>query len=190
MRENGGDINVGTFKGADDSGPFTRGVCSFLGFKETPCLVVKSYGLLQSPPDDSMAVTLYQGGRESSILAIGDDPNNRPLKNLESGEVALANYKTTDHVYLKANGSIEIKSGGATITVTDGQVTIDGADLTLNGNLQVDGDVTATGTVTGETDVVAGVGGAARSLLAHGHIGSPTAPTGGISPTGLPIPLP
>ena len=188
MKDDGGDINVATFKSADDSGRFTRGACSFLGFKETPCLVVKPYGLLHKPPDDSMAVTLYQGGRESSILAIVDDPNNRPLKNLQSGEVALANYKTTDHVYFKANGSIEIKSGGAVITVTDGQVTINGADLTLNGSLQVNGDVTATGTVTGETDIVAGVGGSSNHLLTHMHIGSPTAPTGGISPTGLPSP--
>lgn len=45
------------------------------------------------------------------------------------------------------------------------------------------GDQTSSGTITGDTDVIAGT----ISGKTHAHGGSPTAPTGGVSPTGLPI---
>ena len=177
------DIHVATLLSSDDSGRFTRGVCSYLGLK-TPCVIIKPYGLLHNPPPNSMAIAIPQGGRESSIMAMVDDPNNRPLKNMLPGEVAIANYGTSDFVHVKNDNTIEINSGGTTIVVANGQVTINAATTTINGDVQVNGDITATGTVTGQTEVTAGT----VSVSTHLHIGSPTAPTGGVSPTGTPVP--
>jgi hypothetical protein len=60
---------------------------------------------------------------------------------------------------------LEIVTGGTTVTVVDGDVTIDAANTTMNGNLQVNGDIDATGTITGDTEVVGG----GISLSTHTH---------------------
>ena len=80
-------------------------------------------------------------------------------------------------VKISLNGTrIKMTVGGATFTHIDGTFTIDGA------NLQVNGDINATGTITGDNDVVTG----SISLKDHTHDGSPTAPTGPVSDTGKP----
>lgn len=183
MGDKPANIHVATLLSSDDSGRYTRGVCSYTGLT-TPCVIISPYGLLYNPPPNSMGVTLPQGGRESGIMLMVDDPNNRPLKNLLPGEVAIANYGTSDFVHIKNDNSIEINSGGTTIVVANGQVTINAATTTINGDVQVNGDITATGTVTGETEVV----GKTNKLSAHSHFGSPTAPSGPVSPTGMPVP--
>ena len=69
-----------------------------------------------------------------------------------------------------------------------GKITHTG-DLEHTGNVEHIGDVdqtgdqTSSGTITGTTDVLAGT----ISGKTHTHIGSPTAPVGAVSPTGLPI---
>lgn len=55
--------------------------------------------------------------------------------------------------------------------------------IEIDGDIDHTGDQTSSGTITGDVDVVAGT----ISGKTHTHIGSPTAPTGAISPTGLPV---
>lgn len=49
-------------------------------------------------------------------------------------------------------------------------VTITAPTVTINGNVEVDGDITATGTITGDTDVIGG----GKSLKTHTHGGVQT----------------
>jgi phage gp45-like len=153
------------------------------------------YGLIHRPPDNSLALIMAQNGQTSNPIAIVDDPNNRTLKELAVGEVALSNYNTGTYLYMKEDNTAElvtdtltIKTGGTTVTITDGQVTIDATNTTLTGNLQVDGTINSNVSVTapqvtGTTDVTAG----SIKLKGHTHGGSPTAPTGIVSPTQGPI---
>lgn len=77
-----------------------------------------------------------------------------------SGEVSVSN--ASGSYTLKSDGNIELKPA-ATVTVI--------------GNVEVQG------TVTASVDVVGG----GKSLKTHTHIGSPTAPSGAISNTGAPV---
>lgn len=96
----------------------------------------------------------------------GEDAQAAVLQNLD-GTVRLS--MTDDR--------IKMTVGGTTVTIDDGTVTVSGA------NMIVDGNVDATGTVTGDTDVVSD----GTSLRNHVHQGSPTAPSGMRSDTGLPV---
>lgn len=77
---------------------------------------------------------------------------------------------------------LEVVTGSSTITVVDGQSTITATENIINGNLQVNGTVGATGNISSDADVLAG----SISLNSHTHAGSPTAPSGPVSNTGGP----
>lgn len=81
-------------------------------------------------------------------------------------------------------GSITLKRGGATITINaDGSIELEdsgGGEFLLR-----DGICTINGARITETgDVITALG---TSVDTHGHIGSPTAPDGPVTPTGLPV---
>jgi phage gp45-like len=179
-----GIIKIARMVGADDSGNYRVGQFQYLG-RTTQGLLFSPYGLLVNPPVNSMAVVLSQNGLESNPIALCDDPNNRTLRDLKVGEVALSNYNQGQYLYLKENGDAELKAdkavisiGSTTLTIENGQVTIDGANTVMNGDLQVNGAITATGEVTSGT----------IALTTHVHGGSPTAPSGAVSNTQVPIP--
>lgn len=178
-------INVARMASADDSENYRSGQFIYLG-RTVRGRVFTPYGIMHNPPANSMGVLLSQNAQSSNAIGIVDDPNRRPLKGLTEGEVAIGNYLTEATTYYKANGDIEtitgdtdiklttseitvtsgtviINTGNTTVTITDGQVTIDAA------NLQVNGDITATGTITGETNVVSGTGGSTVTLGTHVH---------------------
>lgn len=177
-------VKVARMMSVDDSGNYRVGQFQYYG-RTTQGLLFSPYGLLVNPPVNSMAVVLSQNGLESNPIALCDDPNNRTLRDLKPGEVALSNYNQGQYLYFRENGDAELKAnkaiisiGSTTVTIEDGQVTIDGADSTMNGNLQVNGSITATGEVTAGT----------VNLTDHLHLGSATAPSGPVSNTGTPIP--
>ena len=64
-----------------------------------------------------------------------------------------------------------------------GEINMNGVKIPVSGDVNAPGDVNSAGTVTAAVDVVGG----GKSLIAHTHIGSPTAPDGPISPTGAPV---
>lgn len=109
------------------------------------------YGFTSNPPDDSEAVILCVGGRRDHPLAIGVENRQYRIKNLGRGEVAVYN-DTGATIVFKANGDIEV-------TPKSGQ------KLRLAGDMVVTGNVDASGTITGTTDVVGG----GKSLKTHTH---------------------
>lgn len=60
---------------------------------------------------------------------------------------------------------------GAVIKLTSAGVTIEASSITLDGDVAITGDLT--------------VGPLAKDFLTHVHAGSPTAPTGPVTPTGV-----
>ena len=81
-------------------------------------------------------------------------------------------------ISLKPSGEISVSNASGSYTLkSDGNIELrPAATVTVIGNVEVQGTVTAT------VDVVGG----GKSLKTHTHIGSPTAPTGDISNTGAP----
>jgi len=102
-------FKVGKMLYVVDSGDMRFGMVSFLG-KTQKVLVFSPYGLMHHPPDNSMAIVMSQGSKESNGISIVDDPVNRTLKNLATGEVALGNYLTENYIYFDKNGLCTIKA--------------------------------------------------------------------------------
>lgn len=89
---------------------------------------------------------------------------------------------TGSKIHFKANGDILIESATA-VTVDVPSTTITG-DVVINGSLQVDTDLDVTGI---STLGIAVTSGGVNISNTHTHTGSPTAPTGGQSNTGVPV---
>lgn len=131
----------------------------------------------------------------SSFPRAINNPKKHKLTHSTDDAVISHNIGTDqeNEIRLTKNGSIKISAGATTkLTINlDGTVVID-APTSLeinapttnwNGNINHTGDLTSSGTITGTTDVIGG----GKSVKLHTHIGSPTAPSGSISNTGLPI---
>lgn len=98
-------------------------------------------------------------------------PNALPA--FQNNGIRLSNLTGTQFMWLKQDGSMAWENGSGFIRVgADGIVNING--VTIN----------PASLVTTPNDVIAGT----VHLKTHLHIGSPTAPLGPISNTGLPIP--
>lgn len=170
-----GIVKIARMVGSDDSGNFRTADLQYLG-RTTKGQLFSPYGLIVNPPANSMAVVLAQNAQESNLIALVDDPINRTIKNLKPGEVALSNYVAGQYVYFKENGDAEVKAdkvvilvGGTTVTIENGQITVDGADTTLNGNLQVNGNIMSTGNVDADGEVTADASGTGVTLTGHTH---------------------
>lgn len=106
--------------------------------------------------------------------------------NAETGEQTLgsitvncvnATVTASENVNVTAIQNIGLTCVEATVTAST-SVTIDTPETTITGNLTVQGDTTLTSTVTsGGKDI----------SDTHTHVGSPSAPTGGVSNTGAPV---
>lgn len=130
----------------------------------------QNYGFTSVPLEGAEAILLFLGGnRDHGIIIAADDRRFR-LKSLEPGEVALYDDQGSV-VHLKRDGKIQV-TASAEVKITAPAVVIEG-DLTVNG------DVDSTGTVTATTDVVGG----GKHLKTHVHSGV----TAGGSNTGAPV---
>ena len=96
-----------------DSMDLRFGMASSLG-KTQKIMVFSPYGLMHHPPDNSMVIVVNQGGKESNGIGIADDPNNRTLKDLAEGEVALGNYLTGSYILFDKDGGCQIVSNTLT----------------------------------------------------------------------------
>jgi hypothetical protein len=119
-------------------------------------------------------------------------------------EIWLKN--TGEATILNANGSVTLRPDGGTVTTTpkstfdadaDGSIAgtngsgsfelAAGGDFLVNGvTIDTSGNITSPATITapnvaGDTSVTA----AGKELVDHAHAGSPTAPSGPVSPTGI-----
>lgn len=141
---------------------------------------VGEYGFAFNPPSGTDAVVAFIAGNRDNGVIIGTNHKDSRLKDLQPGEVAIYDDQGR-WVWLKRN-SIEVEAGGKPIDVKNADVVTVNASSKVELNtplLKVNGDITATGTVTGDTDVKAGT----ISLKTHKHGGV----TAGGAQTGVPV---
>ncbi|GBQ52270.1 phage baseplate assembly protein [Komagataeibacter sucrofermentans] len=101
-------------------------------------------GFASRPLADSDHVIVFIGGnRQRGVSIASNDQNGRP-KDLQPGEVCLYHPRTGSRIWLKADGSVAIAPA--------------------NGKTAVTGDLTATGTITGNEVVAQG-----KKLSSHEH---------------------
>jgi phage gp45-like len=106
--------------------------------------VMQEYGLASRPvPGSDLLVAFIGGDRTRGIVIATGDQRGRP-KYLQPGEVCLFHPSTGSRIWLKADGSIAIAP--------------------FNGKTAVTGDLTASGTITGNEVVAQGV-----KLSSHEH---------------------
>lgn len=120
----------------DDSGDLRFASVSMLG-KTQKVLLFTPYGLMHKPPANSLALVWSQQSQESNGIAMADDPKNRPLKNLDPGEVALGNYLTQNFIYFDKDGLCTIAVDDLRITATN-----DIEMVANNITMQADNDLT------------------------------------------------
>ncbi|GCE89431.1 bacteriophage protein [Komagataeibacter diospyri] len=106
--------------------------------------LMQEYGLASRPVPGSDAIIIFVGGDRTRGIAIATgDQRGRPT-DLQPGEVCLYHPRTGSRIWLKADGSIALNPA--------------------NGKTAVTGDLTATGTITGNEVMVSGV-----KLSSHVH---------------------
>lgn len=105
---------------------------------------MQPYGFTSVPKPGAEGVVLFPGGDRSHGLAICIGDRRYRLCNLQSGEVAVYDLNGSK-IVLKANGDIQIAPASGVVSLA--------------------GDLNVSGTVTATTDVVGG----GKSLKTHTH---------------------
>ena len=124
----------------DDSADLRFASVSFLG-KTQKIMLFTPYGLMSKPPADSLALIWSQQAQESNGIGMADDPRNRTLKNLASGEVALGNYSTGHYIYFDENGLCTILADDINIVAAnDITMTAENITLTASSDVSITGD--------------------------------------------------
>lgn len=131
-----------------------------------------------SPGDDAFPlVTDYAVAidtqRKGGAAIVGYvDPINTP-KALEGDKRIYARDSNGDviaEVWLKSDGSVVVNNDNGSLELkTDGTIDMNGVIIDVSGNMVIPGNLSVNG----------------KDFITHAHIGSPTAPTGAISLTGV-----
>ena len=146
------------------------------------------YGFAASVPPEELTVLLSILANSDSTVSLPGSPGKDP--EMVKSEVALYHPETGSKVHMRADGSIDIIAGAASIVLTaaGGIILKPGSiPVTIDGDLVVTGDAT----VTGSTALGAIVTSSAKDIsLTHTHLAgslmdSVPQPVTGI--TGIPI---
>lgn len=129
--------------------------------------------------DDYAVILPIKTVAHDPVVGYVDVKNHTDASPVGPGEKRIysrdANGNIVAEAFFQADGTLYIQS--------DNGITVDSSNgVVINGTVTVDGDLAITGDITADGDIVAGT----VSLKLHTHAGSPTAPTGPISPTGVP----
>jgi phage baseplate assembly protein V len=152
----------------DDTGHWQRAQIEMLDSEVRNGIpVFQHYGFASNPPvgdaDNPEALVVHPGGRPDSAVIIGIGDRRYRIRNLSAQEVCVYDAQGST-LKLKANGDIEA-------TPASGTMKINANTLNIGGDVTVAGDLHATGTIKGDTDVVAHSAtlGADISLNSHAH---------------------
>lgn len=102
-------VKIARIVSVDDSKDVRFGVVKYLG-KEQSCAIFTPYGLMSNPPENSMGPVFQIDGEESKLMGMFDRTDNRPVKDLVSGEVVVGNYETGEYVRFKDGNIVEIQT--------------------------------------------------------------------------------
>jgi phage gp45-like len=152
--------------------------------------VVQLFGISSHAPVGSEAhMVCARGDRSSTVVVATNNPEARP-RDLKSGEVAIYD-NAGSMVHLANGGNINIKATG-TQTTTVPKIDINSGEVNISGGasrapviINVDGDLTSTGTITA-AHIVGGSSGPPGPQGPPGPAGpaGATGPQGPAGPTG------
>jgi phage gp45-like len=179
-------------KTVDDSGDVRTGVINVLGSNKK-AVMFSQYGLFGSTPPGGMGVVFSVQGQESKLIVLSDDPKSRPKKNLNPGEVGVANYISGSYVFFNSSGDIQVvSSGNLTASVagtsditSSGAMTLKAPAVTIETDsfsVNSAGGGTSTSSIKGNVNITGGdmsVDGVSSKLHLHGEVqsgGSNTSP--------------
>jgi len=168
--------------------------------KTAETTMVFPYGIHGNVPADSLALMFSVGANPENRACIAYTPQDRPT--LAGGEVSFYHPPTDATITWRANGDLDIATGnGGTgninITCANANVTCETTTVTATASVTLDTPATEiTGTLLVGGAVTAAAGMAVTGAMTnngkdigsgHTHTGSPSAPSGPQSPTGVPV---
>lgn len=106
------------------------------------CGKLGHYGFYGNAPVGSLVVAIQANGQEECLYGAEDDVNNRP-RGLKEGEVMMYNTVTKNYIYLDAEGNCNVYAKKDMQLQVEGSVSINCPNITINGNLNVTGTVSA-----------------------------------------------
>lgn len=179
-------------KGGDDDTARPVQQLEYFG-KTSEAEIIFPYGMHANLPKDSILVVFPILNQTSNHVALGGLPNERIQ--VEEGEVVFFHPLTKAKIHFKKDGNIEIDAlekdikincNNASITAqgdvnltASGELNVDAPTTNWTGNIVLTGDITQDGNIVNTQTTSNDI-----PLDGHGHIGSPTAPSGPLSDTG------
>jgi len=116
----------------------------------------QNYGFSSSPPADSEALVVFiGGGRDHGVIVATDDRQSR-FTGLAPGEVVIYNGNTGDSLILKNDGSAELRTDKVVIKCDE--IEIEAPEIAIKGDIELDGDLNATGSINAPQGSVGGAG--------------------------------
>jgi len=133
---------------------------------------VDHYGLTSRPLPGAEVIVINEG---NNYVAIASD-DRRYRIGIEEGEVCIYTDEG-DHIRLKRNKEIYVKSGGKVTIEAESEVTIACPSIKLDGDVEISGDVTLTGnidmegtlSVTGDITATGSITDATGNTNHHSH---------------------
>lgn len=157
----------------DEKGDYPIQQIDYLG-KEANAAMWFPFGFHANVDVDSVGIMFALGEKGESKIVLPSSGPKRPK--LEAGELVMYHPKTQSRIHFKADGAIEVTS--------DTSLKFDVPSAQFTGDVTVDGGLN----VTGASALSAMVTSAGKDISnTHTHIGSPSAPTGAVTPTGIPV---
>lgn len=130
---------------------------------------------LQSDSGEAVGPNTLRLHNFSDSLFIPDQFRKWTIQSGDEGAMVLQTLDGLERISIHETNGVKVFSAS--------EIAFEAPSIKIVGTINHTGDQASSGTITGDTDVIAGT----ISGKTHGHIGSPTAPTGAVSPTGLPI---
>lgn len=157
----------------DDTGQFPVQQITYMN-KAANAVMWFPYGFHANVPPERLALLFSILGNAEARVAFPGSPEDRPT--LETGEVVIFHPPSGSKIHFKTSGDIEL--------VTTTKVKVDAPVAEFTGDVDITGDLD----VTGDTALGAAVTSNGKDISdTHSHVGSPTAPDGAISNTGVPV---
>jgi phage baseplate assembly protein V len=126
----------------------------------SPVELWQQFGLVTAPPAGTQAIVVPLGGRSSASVIVATENAAYRLQLNAEGEVALYN-QDGDYVWLLRGGHVRIKAST--------HLQIDAPATTINGNLAVMGNFTASGNIT-DSFGAGGLSMAGMRTVHNGHV--------------------
>lgn len=139
----------------DDSGPIHRAQIEVNGTPEVldDISVMQFYGFAAHCPVNSDATAFFVSGQRSNAVVVGTNNQKSRLRGLEPGEVALYD-DGKNRITLKRGNTIEIAC--EKLIIKTDKIEIEAGEITIKGNIELDGDLNATGAINAPRGSVGG----------------------------------